>query len=102
MLKRIDLLEEDLSNAPPSEVAGLDGEICVIEYAHGTNVYFRTEVWSPQVPLSEDLRASFQYLYPDREVDFDKVNGFLRRVCNLANWFAERTKIKELDIYQSQ
>ena len=99
LLIRISDLQRDTSARRPPEFGGFDGECCVLEHAAGTNDYFFLEVWSPDSDITDDLKDRYREAWPDKTVDFDNINDFLRRAVNALNWFAKQTKFEEFQRY---
>lgn len=74
--------------------------MCVIEYARGTNDYFFVSAWSPDHPVSQEPQGQYRDAYPGKNLDFDRINDFLRRTVNVLNWFGRQTRIMGLDRYE--
>lgn len=100
LIMRILDLKRDISGQRPPEIACLDGETCLLEFAEGTNECFTIEVWSPQERMDAQFVEQYENVFPGKTIDTERINDFLRRMCNVMNWFAERTKIKELDHFR--
>lgn len=101
LLSRMSDLRLAPTNAVPIELAGLDGETCVLEHAEGTNQYMFVSVWSPDaLRLDENMAKGYEALYPGRSIDVAGINEFLQRTINVLAWFAEQTHIEQLDHFK--
>jgi hypothetical protein len=100
LLRRINDLKYGTNTQRPTAIGILDGESCVFEHAEGTNDYFFIEVHSPNYLVDDHMKKTYDKAFPDEPIDLDAVNDLLRRTANVVNWFAEQTKIDQLQEYK--